>query len=107
MLLNKPLALSLENLSLRTLPDELRGKCCAPLLALTETKLTALLQDAAMVRLQSKAAQFPVRARQAGWEKALWEGLFRGLGCKHDGPIAQTGINKAPSKYFARFSFAF
>jgi hypothetical protein len=78
------LALSLENLSLRMLPEELRGKCCAPLRALEETQLTALLRDAAMVRLQAKAEHLLVRARQAGWEQALWEGLFRGLGYKHN-----------------------
>jgi hypothetical protein len=78
------LALSLESLSLRALPAELRGKCCAPLRELEESQLTALLRDAALVRLQAKAAQLLVRARQAGWEQALWEGLFRGLGYKHN-----------------------
>lgn len=78
------LALSLENLSLRALPDELRGKCCAPLRALEEAQLGGLLNEAAQVRLQSKAAQIRSRARQAGWEQALWEGLFRALGYKHN-----------------------
>jgi hypothetical protein len=36
------------------------------------------------VRLRSKAAQFHARARQAGWEQSLWEGLFRALGYKHN-----------------------
>ena len=43
-----------------------------------------LLQQAGLVRLQSKAAQFQARARQAGWEQSLWEGLFRALGYKHN-----------------------
>jgi len=34
--------------------------------------------------LQSKAAQFQSRARQAGWEQALWDGMFRALGYKHN-----------------------
>jgi len=76
--------LSLEQLSLRTLPAELRGQCCAPLRALPEDRLTALLQDAARVRWQAKAAHLRARAREAGWEQALWEGLFRGLGYKHN-----------------------
>ena len=78
------LTLSLENLSLRTLPEELRGHCCAPLRALPEEKLLALLQVAARVRWQSKSAQLLARARQAGWEQALWEGMFRALGYKHN-----------------------
>ena len=36
------------------------------------------------MRLQSKAAQFQARARRVGWEQALWEGLFRALGFKHN-----------------------
>jgi hypothetical protein len=47
-------------------------------------QLRALLHDAARVRLQGKAAQFQARARQAGWEQSLWEGLFRALGYKHN-----------------------
>jgi hypothetical protein len=34
--------------------------------------------------LEAKAAQFSARARHAGWEQALWEGLFRALGYKHN-----------------------
>jgi hypothetical protein len=65
-------------------PAELTGQCCAPLRDLPEKRLQALLYEAARVRLESKAAQFESRARQAGWEQALWEGLFRGLGYKHN-----------------------
>ena len=46
--------------------------------------MAELLHQAALVRLQSKASQFQARARQAGWEQSLWEGLFRGLGYKHN-----------------------
>jgi hypothetical protein len=106
------LALSLENLSLRALPENLRGKCCAPLRALAEAQLLELLKDAAYVRLQAKAAQIRARARQAGWEQALWEGLFRGLGYKHNiWPMQslaelrsrwETGAGQGADKVFAR-----
>lgn len=66
------------------LPEELRGDCCAPLSRLTADQAVDLLHQAARVRLESKAAQFQARARQAGWEQALWEGLFRALGYKHN-----------------------
>ena len=78
------LSLSLENESLRSLPENLRGKCCAALRELDEARLAALLRAAARVRLENKAAHFRARARSAGWEQALWEGLFRALGYKHN-----------------------
>jgi hypothetical protein len=65
-------------------PEALRGKCCAPLRQLDSAELQDLLHQAAGVRLQSKASQFKARAREAGWEQALWEGLFRALGYKHN-----------------------
>jgi hypothetical protein len=65
-------------------PEMLRGKCCAPLKCLPESDLLELLNQAAGVRLRSKAAQFQARARQVGWEQSLWEGLFRALGYKHN-----------------------
>ena len=65
-------------------PAALAGQCCAPLRELSGEKLDGLLRQAALVRLQSKAAQLEARARQAGWEQALWEGLFRALGYKHN-----------------------
>jgi len=55
-----------------------------PLRELAVEQLNELFRNAALVRLQSKAAQFQARARQAGWEQALWEGLFRALGYKHN-----------------------
>jgi len=66
------------------LPEEMRGRCCAPLRQLEGPMLLDLLHQAAHVRLQSKAARFQARARQAGWEQSLWEGLFRALGYKHN-----------------------
>ena len=65
-------------------PPELIGDCCAPLRELPEERLQALLNEAARVRFESKAAHFESRARQVGSEQALWEGLFRGLGYKHN-----------------------
>jgi hypothetical protein len=74
----------LENESTAAFPEELRGKCSAPLRELDEPQISGLLRQAARVRLESKAAQFSARARHAGWEQALWEGLFRALGYKHN-----------------------
>ncbi len=78
------LSLWLGGEAAESLPEELRGKCCEPLRGLAPERLQELLHQAAQVRLQSKAAQFQARARQAGWEQALWEGLFRALGYKHN-----------------------
>lgn len=66
------------------LPDELRGKCCEPLSELSAEQVLELLQQAAWIRLQRKASELEARARQAGWEQALWEGLFRALGYKQN-----------------------
>ena len=74
----------LENESTAALPENLRGKCSAPLRELTEPQLAELLRQAARVRFEAKAAQFSARARHAGWEQALWEDLFRALGYKHN-----------------------
>ena len=74
----------LENESTANFPEALRGKCSAPLRELTEPQLAMLLRQAAHVRLEAKAAQFSARARHAGWEQALWEGLFRTFGYKHN-----------------------
>jgi hypothetical protein len=65
-------------------PAALRGQCWKALVQLTPAQRNALLHQAALVRLQSKAAYLHARARQAGWEQALWEGLFRALGYKHN-----------------------
>ena len=76
------LALALENES--GLPENLRGQCSAPLRELSETQLTELLNAAAKVRFQNKANALLARAKQVGWEQALWENLFRALGYKHN-----------------------
>ena len=78
------LSLWLGSEAAQSWPENLRGKCCAPLRELSASQLQELLRQAAQLRLQSKAAQFHARARQAGWEQALWEGLFRALGYKHN-----------------------
>ncbi len=66
------------------LAEAARGWCCEPLRSLSPRQRQELLRQAARTRLESKAAQFQARARQAGWEQALWEGLFRALGYKHN-----------------------
>jgi hypothetical protein len=66
------------------LPENLRGQCSAPLRELTVEQLAELLRQAAQIRFQAKAAQISARARQAGWEQSLWEGIFRALGYKHN-----------------------
>jgi hypothetical protein len=78
------LALWLECEPTGVLPEILRGKCSAPLRDLDDSQLTRLLHEAAQVRFQAKAGQFSARAKHAGWEQALWEGLFRALGYKHN-----------------------
>ena len=78
------LSLWLGSESAQKLPETMLGQCSGPLRALPATQLTDLLRQAALVRLQGKAAQLQARARQAGWEQALWEGLFRALGYKHN-----------------------
>jgi hypothetical protein len=67
-----------------SLPEKLRGQCSTPLAELSAEKLRDLLLQAAQVRFHSKAAQFQARARQAGWEQTLWEGIFKALGYKHN-----------------------
>ncbi|HYE31527.1 MAG TPA: DUF2851 family protein [Methylomirabilota bacterium] len=66
------------------LPKEFAGRCSGPLAALDSGQLDALLQQAAEVRLAYKAEQLQARAKQCGWEQALWEGLLAGLGYKHN-----------------------
>ena len=78
------LASALGTESVKSLPLEFLGRCCAPLSELPREKLAELLREAAHVRLQNKAAQFQARARVGGWEQALWEGLFRALGYKQN-----------------------
>jgi hypothetical protein len=76
------LARTLENES--GLPEALRGKCSAPLRELSESQLAELLHAAAKVRFQNKANAILARAKNSGWEQALWENLFRALGYKNN-----------------------
>lgn len=68
----------------QTLPEVFTGKCSAPLKELAREHLEELLNQAALVRLQGKANWLQTRAREAGWEQALWEGVFRALGYKQN-----------------------
>ena len=70
--------------SAQQLPLELTGQCHGPLKELSAETLRELLHQAAHTRLQAKASAFAARARHAGWEQSLWEGLFRALGYKHN-----------------------
>lgn len=65
-------------------PEGLVGQCSAPLRGLDAEKLTMLLRQAALVRFHGKAAHLQARARESGWEQALWEGSLRALGYKHN-----------------------
>ena len=78
------LSLQLEHNSIRALPETLLGKCSSPLRERDVATLATLLNQAAFVRLQNKAAHFRARAQHVGWEQSLWEGLFRALGYKHN-----------------------
>jgi len=78
------LGLWLETESPWALPENLRGQCSPTLRDLDRPRVAELLRAAARVRFQAKAAQFHARARHAGWEQALWEGMFRALGYKHN-----------------------
>lgn len=65
-------------------PAALLGACAQPLAELAAGGLATVLRQAAQVRLELKAAHFEARARQVGWEQALWEGLFAAFGYKHN-----------------------
>jgi hypothetical protein len=77
------LALALRRES-RPQPPHVVGRCSAALRELSAEALADLLTQAARVRLESKAGQLQARARQVGWERALWEGLFGALGYKYN-----------------------
>ena len=64
--------------------EEFLGRCCAPLKDLAADSRNALIRQAALVRFQRKADDLARRARDIGWDGALWEGLFRALGYKHN-----------------------
>ena len=65
-------------------PEGLAGQCSAPLRALEPARVREILKQAAQARLRTKAEQLQARARQVGWEGALWEGLFSALGYKRN-----------------------
>ena len=64
--------------------EEFLGRCCAPLKELAADSRNALIRQAALVRFQRKTDDLARRARAIGWDGALWEGLFRALGYKHN-----------------------
>jgi hypothetical protein len=102
------LSVWLENESASSLPENLRGQCSAPLRELDEPRLAELLRQAARVRLETKAAHFSARARHAGWEQALWEGLFRALGYKHNAwPMQNLAESRQLWSRGAKSPFAF
>lgn len=65
-------------------PAGLAGKCSGPLAHLSAQMLRDVLKQAAQARFYQKAEQLQSRARQAGWEAALWDGLFSALGYKRN-----------------------
>lgn len=66
------------------LPAAQAGLCSPLFRDLPAGLLRELLLQAARVRLERKASQLEARAKVAGWEQALWEGLFAALGYKHN-----------------------
>src|SRR5690606_20361994 len=62
----------------------LAGQCSGPLRLLNPQQLAEIIRQAAVVRMETKARLLRARARTAGWHAALWEGLFRALGYKHN-----------------------
>ena len=103
-ILDAPLPLLQTTLDLGTSTLLENGRCSAPLADLSEDRVGAILDQAAGIRLRSKAGQFESRARQAGWEQSLWEGLFGALGYKSNywpmrrlGELVPRLIANAPS----------
>ena len=78
------LALWLASDTAKSYPPQLLGQCAAPLRDFSAAQMEQLLNEAALVRFQRKAHDLQARARQAGWEQALWEGMLRGLGYKQN-----------------------
>jgi hypothetical protein len=65
-------------------PGGLAGQCSAPLRNLPAGSVAQVLKQAAQTRLLRKAELIQSRARQLGWEGALWEGMFGALGYKRN-----------------------
>ena len=97
------LVLWLGSEAAQSFPVNLIGQCSAPLRELPPERLAELLQQAALVRLHGKAAHLQARARQGGWEQALWEGWLRALGYKHNvwpmQRLAELRPRIAPAKF--------
>jgi hypothetical protein len=86
------LSLWLGTESSAAFPSEFQGRCSGHLKDWDRDQLAELLRQAARARLEAKASQFRARARQAGWEQALWEGAFRALGYRHNAwPMQRLG----------------
>jgi hypothetical protein len=60
------------------------GRCHLPLKDLPRGVLNDVIRQAAAHRLRQKAQRIALRARDAGWKQALWEGLFGALGYRHN-----------------------
>lgn len=92
-------------------PQGLAGQCSAPLRALPAATVAQVLRQAAETRLLRKAEQIQARARQCGWEGALWESMFGALGYKRNvWPMRRLGsllpklsadLKDGPEKSFA------
>ncbi len=78
------LALWLTTDAAQKYPEGLLGQCAGPLRDLSLAQLQQLLNEAALVRFERKAADLNARARQCGWEQSLWEGMLRALGYKQN-----------------------
>ncbi|MDB4459118.1 DUF2851 family protein [bacterium] len=85
------------NSTLVLVPEEWKGKCSAPLSLLHHDQMIDLLQQAAECRLDMKASLILARAQDAGWEQALYESIFRGLGYKQN-PWPMQGLAEGPLK---------
>lgn len=73
-------------------PPQYQGRCALHLNQWDPKQLAELLRQAGRARLEAKASLFSARARQAGWEQALWEGAFRALGYRHNAwPMQRLG----------------
>jgi len=66
------------------IPECLPGRCSAPLRDLSPGQVREVVRQAAAVRLGERSAGLAERARAAGWDQALWEGLLGALGYKHN-----------------------
>jgi len=87
-------------------PQNVRGRCSAPLRDLPREGAADLLGQAARARLEAKATSMGAVAGRATWEQALWEGLFTALGYKQNNwamrrlaellPELQRGLGQAP-----------